>query len=120
MKLLKQTDIKDFLKSYNLLDSNTYFVWGTVGNSYFIISFCDKGICLLPVAFSGNLSGEIHLLEKKDIEILDMKKKIFSYKLIIKPKDIDLEQINFTIRPFMIGYKGQKENIENILKIYFN
>lgn len=118
MKLLKQNDIRDFLNTNNLLDSNTYFVWGTVENSYFIISFCDKGIFLLPVAFWGDLSGEIYQLEKEHIETLDMKKKFFGYKLSIKP--IDSDALKFFISPFMIGYKGQKENLKSILKKYFD
>ena len=113
MKILKKTDIENFLKEDNLYDEDSDFIWATKGSLYFIVAFVEKGIVLLPIGALGDLTGDISLLEKQDIKSVEFKKKLLGYKLIIS--DSNSDSFSFVVRPFMIGYKGQKESIANII-----
>lgn len=114
--VLKKKEIEDYLVQNNLYNNSVHFVWSTVGGSYFILAIDEVKLILLPITSLGDISGEIHLLERENIEILQMKKILLGYKLKVKPVDDVAE--TFIIRPFMLGYKGQGEALQSILKMF--
>jgi hypothetical protein len=116
--VLSKREIEDYLVQNNLFDHSVHFVWATVGDSYFILAVDEVKLVLLPITSLGHISGEIHLLERENIEQLEMKKLLLGYKLRIKP--VDDMTMAFVIRSFMLGYKGQAEALQAILKMLHN
>lgn len=72
--ILKKEEIEAFLKRHDLFEEDTHFVWATVRGAYFIVAMDASKLMLLPITPMGKISGEIHLLEQKDIEKIEIKK----------------------------------------------
>lgn len=118
--MLSKADIDNYLNDKNLLQKDSTFIWATIGKKYFIISFSKNEVCVLPVGPMGNFTGKLYQMEKQTLEIIELKKKTlgFGYNLIIKP--YEEKKKSFTIRPVIVGFKEQKDNIETIKSMYFS
>lgn len=111
--VLKKQDTSDFLEGNDLLQEDTHFIWATMKKNYFILAIDKSRVMILPITPLGKISGEIHLLNDSDIEKQEFKKSIFGYKFIVKTFDNKL--LKFVVRPFMIGYKVQTDELRAIL-----
>lgn len=121
--VLERREIIEFFEEKGFSDGNDLVIWavvneapalyGATGNQYYILVFNSKGVFGLPVTAQGKLSGDVIAEEVLDISF----KKSFlgAYKLSLK---LESGEVKFRVNKVMIGYKGQKEDLEKILEKY--
>lgn len=82
----------------------------------FIIVFTEKGIASQPITPMGKLSGDIIMADTEELSNVCFKKGMFGYSLKFDVVDADVPK--FLVHKNMIGYKGQKEDLEALLERY--
>ncbi|BDR58742.1 hypothetical protein [Xylocopilactobacillus apicola] len=120
----KKQDLDDFLKKNDLLDDDTHSICVTTRrgifssvNDYYFISFNRQGLAIIPLTAMGKFVGNIFFSENDQIEEAFLKKAIWGYKFIIKPKG-DKKGSKFTVRSIMVGYHEQKAELAEFIKKY--
>lgn len=117
--ILKRQEIIDFLEEKGYNDSTTKIVWANIGNArgmQVVLAFNETGIYTILITPLGKIDGEIIVLNKDEIQSVSFKKGLMAYQLKIETADSEVP--DFRINKTMIGYKGQKEDLADLLERY--
>ena len=114
MEPLGITINQNFVYAYTepgLLSTFTYGAFSAlVDMDLFILVFNPKEIVLVGLSKLGNFSGNYVHLPTDDIELLDVKKGLFQYKLELKIKDE--KRMKFKVNKIIATSKWQKSNLD--------
>lgn len=81
-----------------------------------ILIFNETGIITLPVTPLGKIDGNIIIAENSEIERINFKKSLTSYKLTIDSSDDNIP--DFRVNKIMIGYKEHREELASLVSKY--
>lgn len=115
VRLNKKDEIQNLFFHYGHSYSGMYYTWVRSKYSYFILAVDEWNVAIMAITPLGKIRDDIIILPYGVIQRIKIKKKIFGYKLTICLYDGKKEE--FIIRPYILGYKDQAEEVKGILNL---